>query len=76
MTEPLAERCARAVHVLTADGRALSGGRACLFVLATVGRWPRLVWLLAHRPFVWGVDVGYRIVAANRPFFRLFLFRK
>jgi hypothetical protein len=65
MTDELATRCARAVHVLAPDGMLLSGGRASLFVLERIG-WPRLGRVLARRPLVWLVEGGYRAVAANR----------
>lgn len=75
MTDALAARCARAVHVLGPDGTLLAGGRATLFVLERIGWWPRLVRVLRRPPLVWGVELGYRIVARNRPFFARFLFR-
>jgi predicted DCC family thiol-disulfide oxidoreductase YuxK len=74
MTEELARRCARAVHVLTPDGKVLSAGRASLCVLGLVG-YPRLARLLAIPPLVWLVELGYWLVARNRRFFSRFLFR-
>jgi predicted DCC family thiol-disulfide oxidoreductase YuxK len=74
MSDALAARCARAVHVLTPDGTLLAAGRASLFVLGRIG-WPRLARLLARRPLVWLVEAGYRVVARNRGFFAHFLFR-
>lgn len=68
LTPALAAACRNAVHVRTIDGRWLRAGRACLFVLERVG-WPRLARIGARRPFVWVVEVAYRIVASNRPFF-------
>jgi predicted DCC family thiol-disulfide oxidoreductase YuxK len=65
MTDELAARCARAVHVLGADGTLLAGGRASLFVLEHIG-WARLGRALRRRPWVWLVEAGYRVVAANR----------
>ena len=65
MTDALAARCVRAVHVLAPDGTFLAGGRACLFVLGELG-WPRTARLLGRPPFVWLVEAGYRLVAANR----------
>jgi hypothetical protein len=76
MTDALAARCARAVHVLGPDGTLLAGGRASLFVLERIGWWPRLVRVLGMRPLVWAVEVGYRIVARNRPLFGRVLFRE
>jgi hypothetical protein len=75
MTEPLAERCARAVHVLGPDGTLLAAGRASLFVLERIG-FPRLGRVLRVPPLVWAVEAGYRLVARNRPFFARFLFRR
>jgi len=74
MTDALAQRCARAVHVLTPAGTILSAGRASLCVLGLIG-YPRLAWVLAFPPFVWLVELGYWIVARNRRFFGCFLFR-
>ncbi len=69
MTPLLQVQSRRAVQIVTADGRQLSGGRAALFALRETGWHPTLVRLLERRPFVWAVDIGYRIVAANRPRF-------
>lgn len=74
MTDALAARCARAVHVLAPDGTLLSGARAALFVLERVG-WPRLARLLGVPPLLWLVEVAYRVVAANRGFLSRVLFR-
>ena len=72
MTPDVRAACRHAVHVRTTDGRWLRGGRASLFVLERVG-WPRFARLGQRPPFVWLVEAGYRVVAANRPFFsRLF----
>jgi len=65
MTDELAARCARAMHVLGPDGTLLSGGRATLFILERIG-WPRLGQILGRCPLVWGVEAGYRAVAASR----------
>lgn len=66
MTPLLRVQAQRAVQLVTSDGRQLSGGRAVLFALRETSWHPRLIRLLEHRPFVWAVDLGYRIVAANR----------
>jgi predicted DCC family thiol-disulfide oxidoreductase YuxK len=72
MTPALRAACRTAVHVRTTDGAWLRGGRACLFVLERIG-WPGLARFLRLPPLVWIVEGGYRLVAANRPFFsRLF----
>jgi predicted DCC family thiol-disulfide oxidoreductase YuxK len=65
MTDELAARCARAMHVLAPDGTLYAGGRASLFVLGRLG-WPRLARVLGTPPLVWLVELGYRLVAANR----------
>ena len=57
--------CARAMHVLTTDGRVLKAGRASLFVLGEIG-WPLAARVLAWPPFLWAVELGYRLVADNR----------
>jgi hypothetical protein len=75
MTDALAARCARAVHVLGADGTLLAAGRACLFVLERTG-FPRLGRLLGVPPLVWAVELGYRVVARYRPFFARFFFTR
>lgn len=74
MTPELEVACARAVHVVTADGRILKGGRASLFVLGHLG-WARTARFLALPPFIWLVELAYRTVARNRRLFSRFLFR-
>jgi hypothetical protein len=74
MTPELREACKRAVHVLTGSGEILKAGRATLFVLEQIG-YRRLARLLRLPPFVWAVELGYRIVASNRSFFARVLFR-
>ncbi len=74
MTPQLREQARRAVQVITGDGVQLSGGRAMLFILEEIGWHPALARLGQRRPFVWLVELGYRFVARNRPFFDRFLF--
>src|SRR5262245_57156635 len=75
MTPALYAACSRAVHVVRADGTVLRAGRATLFILDNIGhRW--LAGPLMLPPFVWMVELIYRLVARNRPFFARFLFRK
>lgn len=69
LTPLLQVQARKAVQIVTRDGKRLSGGRAVLFALGETGWHPTLVRLLQHRPFVWAVDLGYRVVAANRPRF-------
>ena len=74
MTPSLYAACEQAVHVITADGQVIKAGRAATFILEEIGyprwlvqpfTWPRLVWF---------TEMGYRIVADNRPFFSKFMF--
>ena len=74
MTPELAVACERAVHVVTADGRLLRAGEACVFVLGELG-WRRVEWLLSKPPFIWVIEFGYWIVARNRTFFSRILTR-
>ncbi len=73
MGPELRSACAVAIHVLVPDGRVLAGGRATLFILGALG-FPGMR-LLALPPFVWGVELGYGLVARNRRFVSRFLFR-
>lgn len=75
MTPALRAHAERSVQVVTADGRRLSGGVACLFVLQAIEWHPRLAWLGLRPPLVWFVNAGYRIVAGRRDLFagRFFL---
>ena len=75
MTPALRAACERAVHVLTADGRVLRAGRASLFIAEQVS-YGTIARLLRLPPFVWLVEIGYQIVARNRPFFARFLFTR
>jgi predicted DCC family thiol-disulfide oxidoreductase YuxK len=74
MTPDLYRACARAVHLITPDGHVLRAGRAVVEVLRLLG-WRRRAALLLLPPFVWLVELGYRIVANHRPFFGRFFFR-
>jgi predicted DCC family thiol-disulfide oxidoreductase YuxK len=65
MDDALAAACARAVHVITPDGRVLRAGRASLHVLGQVG-WPRLAAVLSRPLLVWLIEAGYWLVARNR----------
>ena len=68
MTPALRRACVRAVHVITPDGRLLRAGRASMCVLGVIG-WPGLAAILSTPPLIWGVEVGYQIVARNRELF-------
>ncbi len=74
MTPRLRRACARAVHVITPEGRVLRAGRAALCALEQAG-WRRTTAVLSTPPLIWAVEIGYRLVANNRPFFGRFLFR-
>ena len=74
MTPQLYGACQRAVHVITADDRIIKAGRAALFVLEEIGYPPWLIRPLSWPPLVWFTELGYWIVARNRPFFSRFLF--
>ncbi len=56
------------------DGEILRGASALICIYDELG-YP-LVGLGTRRPFIWGLDAGYEIVAANRHFFSRFLFRQ
>jgi predicted DCC family thiol-disulfide oxidoreductase YuxK len=74
MTPELYAACRQAVHVITSDGRVSRAGRAVMFVLEEIG-YPR--WLIrpfTWPPLVWLTELGYWLVANNRPFFGKFLF--
>ncbi len=75
MTPALRAQARNAVQVMTAGGHQLSAGRAMLFVLEEIDWHPLAVRLAGRRPFVWAIELGYGIVARNRPFFGRFLFR-
>ncbi len=75
MTPALYAACERAVHVVTPDGTTLRAGRAALYVLERIG-WGWFARLLGLPPFIWLVELGYRIVSSNRPFFARFLFTR
>lgn len=75
MTPRLRQQAERAVQVITPEGQQISAGRAVLFVLQQVGWHPVLARFASRPPLVWGVELGYRIVARNRSLFSRFLFR-
>lgn len=75
ITPELQAASARAVHVLTPEGRVLRAGRACLWVLERTG-FPVLARVLALPPLVWAVELGYWLVARNRHLASRVLFRR
>jgi predicted DCC family thiol-disulfide oxidoreductase YuxK len=74
MTPALFAACQQAVHLIQGDGTILKAGRAVLYMLEHTGM-GRPARVLAQPPFLWLVELGYRVVARNRPFFGRFLFR-
>jgi predicted DCC family thiol-disulfide oxidoreductase YuxK len=76
MTSALYQACARAAHVITADGQVVKAGRAGMFILEELGypRW--LVRPFTWPPLVWFTEFGYYLVANHRHFFSKFLFTK
>lgn len=75
MTDEMRAACAKAIHVVTPDGRVLRAGRAAMLVLRLIG-WDKTGAILSWPPMVWGVELGYWIVANNRRFFARFLFTR
>ena len=75
MTPELSKATARAVHVITPEGRVLRAGRACLWVLERTG-YPVLARVLSLPPLVWAVEVGYWLVARNRGLASRIMFRR
>jgi predicted DCC family thiol-disulfide oxidoreductase YuxK len=75
MAEELHAACAQAVHVVTAEGRVLRAGSACLFLLSEAGH-PTLSRLLGSPLLLPLVELGYRVVARNRRFWSRFLYRE
>lgn len=75
MSPALRQQAERAVQIITPQGQQISAGRAVLYALQVVGWRPGLVRLGQHRPLVWAVELGYRVVARNRSLFSRLLFR-
>ena len=65
ITPELAEACEEAVHIIQPNGEVLKAGRAVLFALATLG-YSKSSRILGTPPFIWLVEIGYRLVAQNR----------
>ena len=65
MTPALALACEEAVHVVRPNGEILRAGRAVLFALETIG-FTKSSRILRTPPFIWLVEIGYRLVAQNR----------
>jgi len=75
MTAALQQACARAVHVVTADGQVLRAGRAVLYIAGQLGH-AALARVLAVPPLLWAVEFAYFLVARNRRLFSRVLFRR
>ena len=75
MTPDLYRACEFAVHTVDADGRVLRAGKACLRLLELLGH-GTLARILGLPPFIWVLELGYKIVARNRPFFAHFIFTR
>jgi len=75
MTTILARRCANSVHVITQDGRLLSGGHACVYVLGRIG-FGTTERVGTTPPFDFLVETAYRFVARNRRLLSILLGRR
>jgi predicted DCC family thiol-disulfide oxidoreductase YuxK len=75
MTSELYRACSKAVHVIAREGSIRRGGRAALFILEHEG-WGPIARLLGLPPFIWIVELGYRVVATNRSLFSRIFFRR
>lgn len=65
MTPALARACEDAVHILQPNGETLRAGKAVLFALGRIG-YSKSARILRTPPFIWLVEIGYRLVAQNR----------
>lgn len=74
MTPKLYAESQKAMQVITRDGKQISGGRSVLYVLETMGWHPLMMRIASNPPFVWAIDVGYKIVARNRTLVSRLLF--
>ncbi len=75
MDEGLRREAERAVQVVTPHGERLGGGRAVLYLLERIGR-GRTARALSRRPWIWGVEGTYRLIARNRSFLGRFASRE
>ena len=65
MTPELALACEKAIYIVHSDGSMTRAGRAILHLFETIG-YRRTARLFGYIPFVWGVELGYWLVARNR----------
>lgn len=75
MTEELRKKCERAIHVITTDGSILGGAKAVMFIKSKTG-WGWFAKILSLPPFIWLLQLTYRIVANNRHAFSKWFYRK
>ena len=75
MTTLLAHRCANSVHVITHEGRLLSGGSACVYVMGRIG-FGMTERVGTTPPFNILVETAYRFVARNRRLLNILLGRR
>ena len=61
----LGDRCKRALYVVTQEGQEIAAGRAVLHILDVLNK-PGPWRLLTYPPLIWFVEIGYKLVAANR----------
>ncbi len=75
ITPQLYDACHKAMHVVKSNGEILRAGRAMLFVLNGIN-WTNgfLPAFLSLPPMIWFVEIGYKLIAANRTFFSRFIF--
>jgi len=73
---PLRARAKHSVLTIGPDDRVQTAGRAVLGALAEIGWMTPLVRVAALPPFVWLVEIGYRIVAGNRSRLSRIFFRE
>ena len=66
MTPSLRVQASRQVQVMTPFGYHYSGAEAILFALQSVGWHAGIMRLARHRPFLWGAEAAYWVVARNR----------
>ena len=74
MTDELRLRAARSVQVVTPEGRYLETAEACLYVLSALGK-RTAARILGVPPMVWFLELGYRLIANNRPLVSRFMSR-
>lgn len=74
LSPPLREACSHAMHVIKTNGEIIRAGRAAMFC-AQFTRWHRLARIAQWPIFLPFVELGYKIVAANRGLFSQILLR-